>query len=294
MVKKPRSASTVILARQHGGELQVYLLKRSPRSGFFPGTYVFPGGEVDPEDRIVNLWIQHLDMELEEISRRFGGGITEQEAIARGVTAIRETFEEAGVLLCSLNTPRRGSLEGICTRLMDRGLPRGWLRELVVTEGWTLEFSRLARWAHWITPELMPRRYETRFFLACMPSDQECVPDTHETTYGVWISPEQGLVGNLRGEIPLSPPTLITLQELLHYPDVEDLKREIKSRSWGDAMLPRMISSPQGSVIIEPWDPLYDQETEINSKALENATLPVGEPFSRLWFHEGIWKPVQI
>lgn len=168
-MSKPSPASTVILLRQQGGELQVYLLKRSKKSRFFPGTYVFPGGAVDPEDRAMNLWISHVDMAGEEISRRLGGGMSEQEAVAYGVAAVRETFEEAGVLLCDSGDHGGRGLEDLRSRRMDRRLFKGWLRDLVVSEGWTLEFARLARWAHWITPEAMPRRYETRFLWPSCP-----------------------------------------------------------------------------------------------------------------------------
>ena len=292
-VSKPRPASTVILISQHGGELQVYLLRRSQKSRFFPGAYVFPGGEVDPEDRDVNLWISHADLGLEEISRRIGGGMSEQEAVAHGVTAVRETFEEAGVLLCHRSDPGGRSLEELLARRMERGLPKGWLKDLAVSKGWTLEFSRLARWAHWITPEAMPRRYETRFLVAFMPQGQECRPDLTETTDGIWMSPEKGLAGNLKGETPLSPPTLITLHQLLDYDDLDDLRIEVKTRFWGDALLPRMIKSSHGAIILEPWDPMYSEDVEIDERKLESALLPPGEPFSRVWYHEGIWKPVR-
>lgn len=292
-LKNSKPASTVILTQQHSGEIQVYLLKRSIQSGFFPGTYVFPGGEVDPEDRIVSLWMSNLDIDLEEISQRFNGGMTEEEAIAHGVTAIRETFEEAGVLLCYHNEPGQGNMERVCARRMDRDLPKRWLKDLVVSEGWSLEFSRLGRWAHWITPELMPRRYETRFFLAFMPAGQECIPDFLETTEGIWVTPEKGLAGNLQGEIPLSPPTLITLHELLQYSNLGDLEKETKTRQWGEALLPRMIPSAQGALILEPWDPMYNQKIEIDMNGLQRGALPLGESFSRLWYHKGIWRPVR-
>jgi 8-oxo-dGTP pyrophosphatase MutT (NUDIX family) len=289
---KPRPASTVVLARDHHGELQVYLLKRSTRSGFFPGVYVFPGGEVDSDDRIESVWRPHLDVACDEISQRLGGEMPEHEVITRVVAAIRETFEEAGVLLCHHSKPGQGDFEGLCARRIDPGLPKGWLKDLVESEGWTLEFSRLTRWAHWITPELMPRRYETRFFIAFMPPGQECVPDSMETTDGIWVSPLKGLEGNLQGETPLSPPTLITLHQLLQYWDVGDLREDTKARPWGDALLPRMIPLTRGSIILEPWDPMYDEEVAIDERALESAILPLEESFSRVWYHEGIWRPV--
>ena len=292
MATKPRMASTVILIREHGGELQVYLLKRSTRSGFFPGTYVFPGGRVEKEDQTFELWRTHIDLGSEDIFQRFGGSLTKEEALTYGVTAIRETFEEAGALLAYRNEYTQEYLKRLQDRRGTEELPKGWLNDLVVSEGWMLAFSRLFRWAHWITPEGMPKRYETRFFLAFMHPGQECNPDARETTHGVWVSPENGLMKNLQREIPLSPPTLVTLNELLQYSNMRDLKKEVQARTWGEALLPRMFNSPKGKLILEPWDPMSKKELEIDTKGLEMNCLPVGEPFSRLWYNEGIWRPV--
>jgi 8-oxo-dGTP pyrophosphatase MutT (NUDIX family) len=289
---KPQMASTVILIREHNGELQVYLLKRSIRSDFFPETYVFPGGRVEGEDRAFGLWKANVDMDSEEISQRLGGSLTVEAALTYGVTAIRETFEEAGVLLAYRNERTHEELERIKDRRQEEELPNGWLNNLVVSDGWMLTFSRLFRWAHWITPEGMPKRYETRFFLVFMHPGQECNPDTRETIHGIWVSPEKGLVKNLQGEIPLSPPTLVTLHELLQYSDMRDLKKEVQTRTWGEALLPRMFNVPKGKLILEPWDPMSKKELEIDTKGLEMSCLPVGEPFSRLWYNRGIWRPV--
>jgi 8-oxo-dGTP pyrophosphatase MutT (NUDIX family) len=290
--KEPRRASTVILIREEGGELQVFLLKRSGKSGFFPGNYVFPGGTVNRGDGTPELWKVHVDMDAKEVFQRLGGGLSEEEVFAFGVAAIRETFEEAGVLLASRSEQTKDDLDRICKRRMSTGLHRDWAQALVVSEGWTLAFTRLARWAHWITPEPVRHRYDTRFFLAFMPPGQECIPDTRETTHGIWISPEKGLAGNLKGEIPLSPPTLITLHELLQYSDMSKLRKEVQSRPWGEPLLPRLIPQPQGSIILEPWDPLYREELEIDPNKLEQSVLALGEPFSRIWYHEGIWRPI--
>lgn len=275
--------------------LQVFLLERSGGSGSFPGNYVFPGGTIDPGDGNSELWKAHVDMDPKEVPRRLGGGLSEEEVFAFGVAAIRETFEEAGVLLAYRSEQTKGDLERVCEwRMSTTGLHKDWARELVVSEGWTLAFTMLARWAHWITPELMPYRFDTRFLMAFMPRGQECVPDTRETKQGIWISPEEGLAGNLKGEIPLSPPTLITLHELLQYPDIGKLKKEVQSRPWGEALLPRLIPHSQGPVILEPWDPMYHEEIEIDPERLADCILPPGEPFSRVWLHKGIWKPVGV
>ena len=127
MATKPRMASTVILVREHDGEMQVHLLKRSTRSAFFPGTYVFPGGRMETEDRASGLWKAHVDLDSDEISQRFGGSLTEEEALAYGVTAIRETFEEAGVLLAYRNEYTQEGLERVHDRRKVEELPKGWL-----------------------------------------------------------------------------------------------------------------------------------------------------------------------
>jgi len=291
---KPRQAATVILARQKGQEFQVYLLKRSPKSGFMAGNYVFPGGSIDLEDQDTNFWKSHVDIEPKSISSRLGGNLSVEEALYYGVAAIRETFEEAGIFLAHRKEQAKRDLERLNDMRMTSGLPRGWLLDLVTDEGWTLQLTGLGRWSHWITPEDMPRRYDTRFFMVFMPSGQECTPDLIEATHGIWINPEKGLAGNFKGDIPLSPPTLVTLHELLKFSNLEALEKEIKTRTWGKALLPRLIASHQGKMIVEPWDPMFNHKVDINTSGLEIAILPPFEPFSRLWFHEGFWKPVGI
>ena len=138
-------------------------------------------------------------------------------------------------------------------------LPKEWFLNLVVSGGWTLALSALSRWSHWIKPLSMKRRYDTRFFLACMPSGQRCSPDSHEITHGLWVSPINGLMGNISGKIPLSPPTMVTLQELLKYPTLEDLKKGALTRMWGTPNSPRLIALDKGAVLIEPWDAEFGQ-----------------------------------
>jgi len=284
---KPRLASTVILIRQVGEELQTYLLKRNAKSRFMAGNYVFPGGTVDIEDCNTDFWKSHVDMDLESLCLQLGGNLSGEEALIYCVSAIRELFEEAGVFLVHRKKQNKGDIKKLCSLRMSSGLSKGWLQELVV-DGWILELSRLGRWAHWITPELMPQRYDTRFFLVFMPNGQECTPDFIEATHGIWVNPKKGIAGNSKGEIPLSPPTLVTLHELLNFSSLKALKKEMKIRTWGKALLPRMIASHQGKMFLEPWDPMFNQKVDINTSGLKKVILPPGEPFSRLWFHEGL------
>ena len=289
-----RAASTVILARQGSSGLEIYLLRRSSESKFFPGKYVFPGGAVDPEDRDLGFWNSHVDLKPHQISERIGGNLSVENALGHGVAAIRETFEEAGVLLFEEIGNKREEIERMCGLRSQGIMPDLWLKEWVISGGWILSLSSLMRWSHWVTPQAMKPRFDTRFYIGFMPSGQECHPDAREMTHGIWISPEDALTGNLRGDVPLSPPTLVTLQEILPYGDLSNLEKDARGKPWGQTRLPRFISLEKGAMILEPWDPMINQEVEIDPAWLETRVLAVGEPFSRLWFHRGIWKPVEI
>ena len=288
-------AATLILLRPHGGELQTYLLRRSSNSGFMPGLFVFPGGRVDPADGDEAFWSGHLDLTPPALRERLGRGIEPSAALRYAVAAIRETFEEAGVLFASLADAGPAAWRRAGERRLKEGLRHGWLRNWVETEGWTLTLSDLWPWAHWVTPVGMPRRFDTRFFAAVLPAGQDGRPDLRETTEGLWISPRQALVQNMEGRTPLSPPTLVTLHELLGYPNLERLQQGLKNRGWGERIFPRLVSlgKGRGSVIIEPWDPMYARsDMRLDTAELPNRLLAAAAPFSRLWNDRGIWKPV--
>ncbi len=289
-----RPAATVILIREHADELQVYLLKRNTKSGFMAGNYVFPGGVLESGDDDQNHWQEHIDLNPEQLCERLGGSLREQEILSYGIAAIRETFEEAGVFLGHNEEQTSVGLGKLNRMRQEAGLADTWLWDLTATRKWTLAFSELYRWSHWITPEKMKKRFDTRFFISSMPPDQECRPDNRETTHGLWISPQRGLAGNLSGDIPLSPPTVATLHELLSYQRLSDLMQDAMQKPWGDALMPRLALADKDPVIVEPWDPMYHQkEIHLNGEELNKNLVGVGEPFSRLWHHAGIWRPVK-
>lgn len=292
---KPRPASTIILVRELNTELQVYLLKRSAKSGFMAGNYVFPGGTLEEQDRHREFWQSHVDLNIEETIQRLGGGLPAKDVVAYGVAAIRETLEEAGVFLAQRKGQSKSDFERIRQLRITEAQTNDWFFDLINSENWTLRFSRLARWAHWITPQGMPKLFDTRFFLAFMPPEQTCVPDAVETTHGAWLTPEKGLQGNLSGEIPLSPPIVVTLHQLLKYSNLQELEADLTDRDWGKTLAPRMIKTAKGPVILEPWDPEWSQEDiTIDLDLLPSQTLPAGQSFSRMWMTHGIWRPVKV
>lgn len=292
-------AATLILVRQHGGELQTYLLRRSPSSGFMPGLFVFPGGRVDPADGDEAFWAGHSDLRPAALADRLGRRQGACAALRAAVAAIRETYEEAGILLASGAEGGPAARIRADERRRQEGLPAGWLRYAVEEEGWTLSLSALWPWAHWITPVGMPRRFDTRFFVATVPEGQVGQPDLHETVEGLWIAPHQALRQNMGGKTPLSPPTLVTLHALLGYATLDQLRQELVNRDWGPPIFPRLIplEKGRGAVILEPWDPMYGHAEEalrIDAENLAERLLPAGAPFSRLWNHEGVWRPVDL
>ncbi|MEW5909864.1 MAG: hypothetical protein AB1659_08695 [Thermodesulfobacteriota bacterium] len=288
---KIRPASTLILVKDHSGKIEVNLVRRSEKSGFMSGKYVFPGGTVNEIDRMDHIWREKLDLSPQMIMERLGGGLDLEEIIAYGISSIRETFEESGIFLATRKSGQH--LFGADSSGLESDASPDWLEKAIQFESSVLQFSRLYRWSHWITPKLMQKRYDTRFFLSIVPEKTCCRPDSVEVTESIWIAPEDALQGNLTGEIPLSPPTLVTLHELLKFRNISELQKEIEGRSWGAPIFPRMVLMDNGSVILEPWDPEYENETIlINREQLEESILPVGFPFSRIWNNGEVWRPV--
>ncbi|MCP3898369.1 MAG: NUDIX domain-containing protein [Desulfobacteraceae bacterium] len=294
-----RPASTVIIVREADKSFEVYLLKRSTKSGFMGGLYVFPGGVVDPEDMGIDKWASNIDIIPDQIGKQLGGpGFSDSDALGFSIAVIRETLEEAGVFIASFDDKTKKDLDGICSYRLNHDLSKSWFRTRVIEEEWILSLSNLGRWSHWITPELMKKRFDTRFFIVPMPENQACVPDNMETKHGIWLAPKKALEQNLEGNIPLSPPTIVTLTQLLEFNNFDEIKQEIDDRPWGDSIAPRLVPSPDGPVIIEPWDPLggsmCDPDCDIDTSNLSKKILPSGSWFSRIWCDNGIWKPVEV
>jgi 8-oxo-dGTP pyrophosphatase MutT (NUDIX family) len=218
----PRDASTVILLRDApaGDGLLVYLLHRVSSMKFAPGAHVFPGGSVDPRD--ADLSVAWSGPSPAEWGTAFGAG----EALARALVcaAVRETFEESGVLLAGPSddviVPDTTGDEWETDRqaLLDRSLS---LAELLGRRGLVLRGDLLRPWAHWITPVIEKRRYDTRFFVAALPAGQRTRDVSSEADGVAWVRPGDAVAAARRGEMALLPPTFMTLAELAPYDSVE-------------------------------------------------------------------------
>ena len=263
--------------------MQVYLLRRSSTSPFMPGTYVFPGGGLEDEDRDLSFWIKHVDLAGEQLTHALGG--QPERMLPFAVAAFRETWEEAGLLLTEPSMA--------ATAREDRPDGKNAFKQLIQTRRLRLPLSTMGCWRHWITPESMPRRFDTYFFLAPVERDQQCRPDSRETVHGIWITAYEALKRNERGTLPLSPPTLVTLHQMLPYADRDAIMTAVRGRSWLAPIMPRLWPLEKGALIIEPWDPEYECDNiVVDADRLEMDVLPVGTPFSRLWYDGRIFRPV--
>jgi 8-oxo-dGTP pyrophosphatase MutT (NUDIX family) len=260
-----------------------------------PGHFVFPGGMVDQSDRDATVWLRRVDLEADTLESRFGGGFPLTDILAYGVAAIRETFEEAGVRLWEVPEGVVETMERLEHLRGKNQLDNHWLKTGANDEDWCLCFSRLHRWAHWITPVALRRRFDTRFYLAVLSKNQTCTPDYYETTHGRWIAPSRALTESRAGELPLSPPTLVTLHELLKYPNVASLLARRPWQPWGKPIMPRLIATPDNSLFLLPWDPEYGKDPlDVDFTQMEKRVLPVGADFSRIWESQGICRPVSV
>jgi 8-oxo-dGTP pyrophosphatase MutT (NUDIX family) len=193
------------------------------RMAFAGGMTVFPGGGVDAGDRLdPALW---RGPDPAWWAQRFG--CTREVAGALVVAAVRETFEECGVLLAGV-----GDVEAIGGAARDDLVARRrTLPAVLAAAGLPLRADLLAPWSRWVTPEAEPRRYDTAFFVAQVPPGQEADARTTEAVEASWWGPTAALEAARRGELQLLPPTRYTLEEVAAYADTAAVLAAARSRN---------------------------------------------------------------
>lgn len=225
-----RPAATVMLVRDSNGGLEVFMMRRNPASEFVAGAMVFPGGAVDPGDSASTM-------------APFCAGLTDAEAsaaldvpadgLAFWVAAVRETFEEAGLLLAYDD-------EGELVRFDDPGVEQRFshyrdqvdagllpLPDLCTDEGITLAVDSVHYLSNWITPVGPSRRYDTRFFVARAPAHQEGRPDNRETVASAWLRPADAL--ERADDLTIIEPTARNLELIDRFDTVDDLMAATQS-----------------------------------------------------------------
>jgi 8-oxo-dGTP pyrophosphatase MutT (NUDIX family) len=211
----PRPASTVVLLRDAPAGPEVYLLRRVKAMAFAGGMHVFPGGSVDPADAEAHVrWAGPSPA-------RWGTWFGADESLARALVcaAVRETFEECGVLLAGPSEDELladvSSDEWEAEREALEAREQS-LSQLLERRGLVLRSDLLRPFAHWITPEVEAKRFDTRFFLAEMPAGQVCRHVGSEADQRLWVRPRDAMEGGLG----MLPPTWAALEQLVDLPDV--------------------------------------------------------------------------
>jgi 8-oxo-dGTP pyrophosphatase MutT (NUDIX family) len=249
--RPPRLSATVLLVRDGARGLEVFMVERHHEIDFATGALVFPGGQVDAADGDAAL------------AARCAGaaGHSDAERVLR-VAAIRETFEEAGVLLARPRGSRAlvdaAALAGIEARHRAALLAGArTLAEIAAAEDLELACDLLVPFAHWITPVFMPKRFDTWFFLVAAPADQVALHDGHESVDSVWITPAEAEAARAAGRRTIIFPTLLNVRKLGRAQTVADAVANARSRPIV-TVLPRVEQRGETPTMVLPADAGYD------------------------------------
>jgi 8-oxo-dGTP pyrophosphatase MutT (NUDIX family) len=253
----PQEAAAIIVARDVSRGVEVLLLQRHPESRFSPGAFAFPGGRLEAADAAPGIEARCRGLARPDAARRLRDVTPPERAIGFWVTALRELFEEAGMLLADgpdarpLGRASLGDLRAQRTRSREDSAAFG---RLLTERDLMLATDRVGYWAHWITPEERPIRYDTRFFVAAAWADQVADPDGLEMVAARWIRPNDALAGHAAEEFMLPLPTQRILASLSEYADVGAILaaaggRDIRS------IRPRIIRDAAGERVLLPDDP---------------------------------------
>jgi 8-oxo-dGTP pyrophosphatase MutT (NUDIX family) len=247
-----RDAATVILVRDEplpegDTALEVFMVRRHNRSGFVGGHHVFPGGVVDEDDRDPE-WVERCRGPFDPFA----------------VAAIRELLEEAGVLLAvHRDTDAEVAIGPARISAMARAVHGGSRRFLDACreDDLDLRTSDLALWSHWITPEGEPRRYDTRFFVAVAPADQEAIHDDLELTEGSWGTPGHFLEQRTQGQIQMILPTVATLRSIETYRSTGELMADARAKGAISPTAPVIRREEDGSItILVDGEPVWTEQ----------------------------------
>ena len=232
----PRPAATLLLLRDGETGLEILMIERHGKSGFASGATVFPGGRVDAGDHVL-------------VPQCRGDAGPDEQALR--IAAIRESYEESGVLLGRrAGAPALLSAEELA-EFRTRHDAIGNFTEAVTTAELELATDELVRVAHWITPEFEPKRFDTHFFAAVTPPEQIAQEDGHEAVEAVWLAPQAVLDAAERGERYLMLPTFVLLSQFAEYATAADALAAERLRTISTVM-PQITQTAEGLYIRVP------------------------------------------
>jgi 8-oxo-dGTP pyrophosphatase MutT (NUDIX family) len=238
MTEKPRLAATVILLRpsprQRGFE--VFLTRRHERMAFLGGMYCFPGGTLRQEDYSMSMLKRAAGLTPGQAQKIIGAEIAPRRAVGLWIAALRELFEESGILVArdSSGAPPATGLEP-AKRLGEahsKALAPAWnFACLLESEGLFCDLGALTHFSHWQTPEQIAMRFDTHFFLAELPTGQAPLPASSEVAHSLWLAPECALQMLSRNQLPMIFPTFASLRTLADFDSLESLWKEYRSEN---------------------------------------------------------------
>lgn len=259
-----RPAATVMLVRDaaeaddSGSLLEVLMVRRNLNSDFVGGAYVFPGGSVDLADGGAEAEAACRGRSDAEASALLGVG---SGGLAYWVAVLRETFEEAGLLLAErpggppllAGDPAEEARFAAARAEVNAGTRR--FLDLCQQEGLRLNVGDVHYFAHWITPQGAPRRFDTRFFVAAAPPGQQAAHSAGETIAETWIAPRQALAGHRAGEFEIIFPTIRNLQAINRFATSGELLAAAAAASSSVPTIePRVVADGNGVRIVLPGD----------------------------------------
>jgi 8-oxo-dGTP pyrophosphatase MutT (NUDIX family) len=252
----PAPSATVVLLRDAADGLEVFLLRRHGQSDVLGGAYVFPGGKVDAEDAD---WADRVDLPPDELHALLGEPeLTPLQAAGLFVTAIREVFEETGLLFADLS-PQQARDAWAALRQGPR------FDELLEPLQPRLIASALRPWSRWVTPTLSSvgrKRFDTRFFLATVPPGQHPGHDEHEATESLWLTPRTALRQYWDGLIELAPPQIMSLTHLARHGSVASVCAAAAART-PPCIRPEPRDVDGLRVLCYPGDPWHSEQEQM-------------------------------
>jgi len=251
----PAPAATLVLLKDRpSGGFDVLLMQRHRASKFAAGDFVFPGGKIEADDAPVDAAAWCAGLDPTDAGRLLGLAHAPEAALASWIGAIRETFEEVGILLAHGTRWPDPARIAAHRRVCHSDKQAFWT--MLRAEGLTLATDRLVYFAHWITPEESPVRFDTRFFAAEAPAGQEATLDGKEVIAVRWLGPREAIDAAARGEISLRNPTVKNLMLFEGAPSAAVALTRLAGRPV-ETIRPRVLDEAGGRRVLMPGDPGY-------------------------------------
>ncbi len=256
-----------MILREADDGFEVFMVRRHSGNEFLADRYVYPGGKLDADDCTPDAAENVESMTPEDARERLEEDIDPHRALGLFLAGVRETFEESGLLLARRADESEfvdlTSDPNVSARFSDyrEKLQTGEisLSEVAERENLVFPMQWLGYFAHWITPFVESKRYDTRFFVCLAPAHQEPLHDERETTDGLWLTPEDALERSRGDDFLLAPPTLRTLQQISEFDTAADALTFARSHV-PPTLLPHMEMVGDEVLLFLPGDPAFPSD----------------------------------